>query len=93
MPARPADPTIAMEAIVQRTLDSLAAGAAASVLRVEGEDVLAERLRDLGFWPGTPVVAVRRGLFGGPIQYHLRGFRIALRRNEAARVLVTPRSE
>jgi Fe2+ transport system protein FeoA len=70
-------------------LDSLTAGTAASVLRVEGDDDLARRLVDLGFWPGTPVFVGRRAPMGDPTEYRLRGYRLALRRNEAARVIVT----
>ncbi len=57
-------------------------------MRVDGNDVLARRLANLGFWPGTPVSAVRRAPFGEPIQFALRGMRVALRRSEAERVLV-----
>ncbi len=59
------------------------------VLRVEGEDALAQRLTDLGFWQGTEVQLVRRAPLGDPIEYRLRGYRLALRRREAARVRVT----
>ncbi len=82
-----------MEATPQHTLDLVRAGASAVVRGVEGEDALAGRLRDLGFWPGTAVEVVRQALFGGPVEYRLRGYRIALRRNEAARIVVTSRAE
>ena len=36
---------------------------------------------------------VRRAPFGGPVQYRLRGFRLALRRAEATRILVTGRAQ
>ena len=58
------------------------------VVRVEGQDALAERLNDLGFWPGTPVSVLRRSAFGGPVAFRLRGYRLALRRSEAARVVI-----
>ena len=70
-------------------LADLAVGATASVLRVDGEDALADRLRALGFWPGTPVVVGRRSPFGDPTEYRLRGYRLALRREEATRIVVT----
>ena len=78
-----------MEATPQHTLDLLENGATASVVRVEGQDALAERLSDLGFWPGTPVSVLRRGVFGGPVAFRLRGYRLALRRSEAARIVIS----
>ncbi len=72
------------------SLASLRPGASAEVVRVDGGDVLARRLIDHGFWPGTRVDVVRRAPFGDPIQYRLRGFRLALRKSEAARVFVCP---
>lgn len=65
-------------------------GQVATVLRVEGDDVLARRLHDLGLWPGTPVEVLRRAPLRDPILFRLRGFRLALRRDEALRVLTAP---
>lgn len=67
-------------------LSDLPAGTGGYVEGVEGDDPLARRLWDLGFWPGTPVEVVRRAPFGGPSQYRMRGYRLALRRDEAARI-------
>jgi len=78
-----------VEANPQHTLDLLDHGVTASVVRVEGQDALAERLADLGFWPGTPVSVLRRGALGGPVAFKLRGYRLALRRSEAARIVVS----
>lgn len=71
-----------------QSLDQLTLGGVATVLRVEGDDPIARRLQDLGFWPGTVVHAVRRAPLGDPVQYNLRGFRLALRRDEASRIHV-----
>ena len=79
-----------MEATPQYTLDLLDTGATGYVVRVEGQDTLAERLVDCGFWPGTRVSVLRRSAFGGPVAFRLRGFRLALRRSEAARIVVAP---
>ncbi len=68
------------------------AGAHVRVTNVEGDDALAQRLTDLGFWKGTLVKVVRRAPWGDPIEYSLRGYHLALRREEAARVRVTPES-
>jgi len=75
---------------VELDLAHLPARVPARVVRVLGDDTLAQRLRDLGFRPGTKVETVRRAPLGDPIQFALRGYRVALRRAEAARVRVMP---
>lgn len=75
---------------VQTSLDRMTLGDVATVVRVDGDDPIARRLVDLGFWPGTMVHAVRKAPLGDPVQYNLRGFRLALRRDEASRILVEP---
>lgn len=69
-------------------LSTLKPGQAALVNDVHGDDTLSRRLVDLGFWPGTRVVCVRRAPFGDPTQFQLQGFTLALRKNEAVRILV-----
>jgi Fe2+ transport system protein FeoA len=76
-----------------KTLEQLKPGEAGVVFKVEGEDEVALRLSDLGFWPGTRVVVVRRAPLGDPVHYQLRGFDLALRSNEARRVLVSLETE
>lgn len=70
------------------TLDRLQPGESGEVRGVDGQDPLARRLADLGLWPGTAVEVIRRAPLGDPTQYRLRGFRLALRRDEAQRVRV-----
>ncbi len=73
---------------VDTTLDRVAVGAVVEVVAVKGEGALGRRLEDLGLWPGTAVQVVRRAPFGDPTEYRLRGYRLALRRDEAAQVSV-----
>lgn len=74
-------------------LGSLTPGDVAQVVRVDGSDPLAQRLEAHGFWPGTTVSVVRRAPMGGPMELRLRGFRLALRRSEAERIVVRPVGE
>lgn len=74
------------------TLDRLPRGQSAAVVRVEGADPISRRLRDLGFRTGTPVQVDRVAPLGCPIQYRLHGYRLALRKAEAQRVVVAPTS-
>lgn len=73
-------------------LSELAKGASARVDEVENVregDVIAKRLRDLGFVKGEPVRIIARGPLGAePLLVQIGYTRFALRRSEAARVLV-----
>ena len=70
------------------TLDRFRAGDVVEVVAVTGADVVARRLVDLGFWPGSQVTVVRRAPLADPTVYRLCGYRLALRRGEAMRVVV-----
>lgn len=53
------------------------------------DDLLARRLRELGFVPGTIVYAAHQApLFRNPMSFIVRGTHIALRRDEAMRVQI-----
>ena len=60
----------------------------AQVLEVEGDSDICERLRELGFTPGTEVRFERQAPFGGPLILTLRGYQLALRPKEARRVKI-----
>jgi len=51
---------------------------------------LRRRLLDLGFVPGATVKCERKSLFNDPTAYYIRGAVIALRKDEARTVEVTP---
>jgi ferrous iron transport protein A len=73
-------------------LSDLPKGASAVVERVEDShpnDLIAQRLRDLGFVEGEQVRLVARGPIGAdPLLVQIGSTRFALRRAEAARVSV-----
>lgn len=66
-------------------------GVIETVEDVGNHDVIAARLRELGFVRGEPVSVAARGPFGGdPLLIQIGYTRFALRRAEAARVHVVP---
>jgi len=73
-------------------LSELPGGQTATVSTVENvvaADPIAARLRDLGFVSGEPVRIVARGPLGGdPLLVQIGFTRFALRRAEAARVVI-----
>lgn len=70
------------------TLADLPRLGSARVLRVEGHDLISERLVALGFTAGTEVRYERRAPFGGPLVAWTRGAMICLRPKEALRIVV-----
>lgn len=60
----------------------------AQVVEVDGGCDICERLRELGFTPGTEVRFERQAPFGGPLILTLRGYQLALRPKEALRVKI-----
>ncbi|MEZ5464670.1 MAG: FeoA family protein [Lysobacteraceae bacterium] len=75
-------------------LDQLKTGDQAVVQGVQAshaDDLIARRLRDLGFVPGEPVRIVARAPLGGdPLLVTIGFTRFALRRSEAARITIAP---
>lgn len=69
-------------------LDTLAIGAAARVVRVDGEGPVARRLMEMGLVPGAPVSVVRAAPLGDPIEVRVRNYHLALRRGEARTIVV-----
>ena len=72
------------------SLASLHPGACGVVESVDASTPVGRRLLDLGFLPRTQVRVLRRAPLGDPVEYELRGYRLCMRRAEAARVLVVP---
>ena len=65
-----------------------ARGQRVAVVEVTGGDALAHRLAACGLWHGARIECIGRAPFGDPLLFRLHGYRLALRRSEAERVLV-----
>lgn len=70
------------------TLDSVNVGDAARLIDVGGEDPVAIRLLEMGLTPGVVVRVLGRAPFGDPMELELRGYRLSIRRAEAARITI-----
>jgi ferrous iron transport protein A len=70
------------------TLAELAIGAKCRVLRVVEADEISTRLLEMGLTPGVEVQVLGAAPLGDPIELSLRGYRLSVRRSEAARVEV-----
>lgn len=69
-------------------LDQVAIGSSAHVAEVRGGDDTALRLLEMGLTPGVEVRLVGRAPLGDPLELEVRGYRLSIRRTEAARVAV-----
>jgi ferrous iron transport protein A len=77
-------------AISHSTLADVAVGDSGRVADVAGDDGVAIRLLEMGLTPGVTVRLVGRAPFGDPLELELRGYRLSIRRAEAARVTIEP---
>lgn len=70
------------------TLDQLRVGSTGRVSEVQGYDEIAMRLMEMGLTPGVEFALIGSALLGDPLELEVRGYRLSVRRNEAARVSV-----
>jgi ferrous iron transport protein A len=70
------------------SLDRVPVGWAARVNRVCGDDPATLRLLEMGLTPGLTLRVVGAAPLGDPIELELRGYRLSVRRREAAQVEV-----
>ena len=73
-----------------RSLAELGSGEAATLVRLDLPHDFANRLMELGFLPGSPVCAAFSAPGGDPRVFRVEGAEIALRRETALHILVSP---
>ena len=60
------------------------------IVDVQGDDGIAIRLMEMGLTEGEEIELLGFAPLGDPIEYQIRGYRISLRKAEAARVEIEP---
>jgi ferrous iron transport protein A len=73
---------------MERLLGDLKPGERARIDRIEGGGALRRRMMDMGIVPGVELEVVRRAPWGGPLQVRLKGYYLAMRRGECAKIIV-----
>jgi ferrous iron transport protein A len=73
-----------------QTLEEMKVGQKARVVKLMVEGLTRRRLLDLGLLPGTEVRAVMKSPSGSPIVYGIRGSMLALRSDDASKIVVKP---
>ena len=80
-PQRKVDP---ME---RKHLDMLKIGESARIRRVDiSDEILLRKLTDMGLTPGTEVRLIKFAPMGDPMELHLRGYSLSLRKSDAAAI-------
>ncbi|NBW96056.1 MAG: iron transporter [Planctomycetia bacterium] len=72
-----------------QSLEEIGVGQTASIADVPGADAVSLRLLEMGLTPGVRVAVVGRAPLGDPVELEVRGYRLSIRRREAALVTVT----
>ncbi len=70
------------------SLDNLQRGRRAVVQAIDGNDGIVQRLLEMGLLEGEEIEVLGFAPLGDPMEIRLRGYRLSLRRSEAARVTV-----
>jgi len=78
-----------MPEIRSTRLDQLTAGEHGVVLGYEGDEDLHFRLKELGLVRGTEVFVKRFAPLGDPMEIVLRGYSLSIRKQDAAKILVS----
>lgn len=71
------------------TLNELNERTVATVVSIDADCPNGRRLMEMGITPGVRLQIVKSAPFGDPIEVSLRGYRLAMRRNEAASIIVS----
>jgi ferrous iron transport protein A len=72
-----------------KNLDALDVGDSGIIQSVHGSDATTLRLMEMGLTPGAVFCFIGRAPLGDPIEIEVRGYRLSLRKSEAARVEIT----
>ena len=65
------------------TLKDIKIGKSAKVVKLHGEGALRRRIMDMGITKGTVVTVRKVAPLGDPIELHVRGYELSLRKSDA----------
>lgn len=68
------------------TLDKIQIGKSGIIKSVGGEGALRLRLLDMGLIPGTAVKVIKTAPLGDPIEIHVRGYELTIRKSDASMI-------
>jgi len=68
------------------TLDQLKIGGTAVITNIRGEGEIRRRLLDMGLTPKTKIMLRKTAPLGDPLEIHLRGYTLTLRKADARNI-------
>jgi Fe2+ transport system protein A len=71
-----------------KNLSELKPGDVGFIENIAEKEDFRRHLIDMGMTPGTQVEVIRFAPFGDPIQIHIRGYELGIRKSEAKKILV-----
>ena len=66
-----------------KTLKDVAVGETATVVKFHGEGSLKRRIMDMGITKGATLLVRKVAPLGDPIELHVRGYELTIRKSEA----------
>ncbi len=69
-----------------QTLDQLKPGESGIIKIVGGQGALRRRLLEMGLTPGTRIMVQKMAPSGDPIEIHIRGYQLTLRKDDAQQI-------
>ncbi len=70
-------------------LHLLQSGQKATIIRVNGASALRRRFIEMGIVKGETILMERHAPLGDPVEYFIKGYHLALRKEEAAQIEIT----
>lgn len=71
------------------TVENLSPGSTAIITGISGDPMIRRRLMEMGVLPGSPLTLIRWAPMGDPAECQIRGYKLSLRRSEAALITVS----
>jgi len=75
------------------TVEKLTPGSSAVITGITGDSLIKRRLMEMGVIPGSTLVLIRWAPLGDPAECQIRGYKLSIRRAEAAMITVSPEGE
>lgn len=70
------------------TVEQLPPGKSGIISSIQGEPFIRRRLMEMGILPGSEITLLKWAPLGDPAECRIRGYRLSLRRAEAALITV-----
>lgn len=72
------------------TLNELEKGKKATIVKLHGEGAVKRRIMDMGLTKGTLLMVRKVAPLGDPMELHVRGYELSLRKADAKMIEVLP---